>query len=99
MQIAVPHHTTRAKARGLVEQKLGGLLAQFGQHAQDMEHEWTGDTLRFRGKAKGMKIDGSVDITDTEVILDAKLPFMALPFEGRIKETVHKELGAMFRKA
>jgi hypothetical protein len=99
MQIAVPHHTTRAKARVLVEQKLGALLGQFGQHAQEMEHEWTGDTLRFRGKAKGMKLDGSVDVTDSEVILDMKLPFMALPFEGRIKETAQKELAGMFRQA
>jgi hypothetical protein len=74
-----------------------GLLGQFSHHAEEMEHEWQGDTLRFKGKAKGLKIQGTVEVTDSEMIVDAKLPLLAIAFEGRIKEAVEKEAGAMFK--
>ena len=99
MKMAVPHHTTRESARIRVEQRLGQLLSQFGGHAEDMEHEWFADTLRFKGKAKGLKIEGTVEVTETEVIIDAKLPLIAMAFEGRINEAVHREAESMFRMA
>ena len=99
MRITVPHHTTRQSARSRVEARLGQLLSQFGGHAEDMEHAWDGDTLRFKGKAKGLKVEGSVEVTDSDVVIDAKLPLIAMAFEGRIRETVQKEADSMFRLA
>lgn len=99
MRIAVSHHTTKEQARVKVEQRLSGLLSQFGGHAEDLKHEWTGDTLQFKGKARGMKVEGTVEITDSEVIIDGKLPLIAMPFEGRIREAVHREADSMFRMA
>lgn len=99
MRIAVPHHTTKASARARVEQKLSALLAQFGGHADDVQHEWSGDTLTFKGKAKGFVISGTVEVTESEIIIDGKLPLMARPFEPRIKEAVKREADAMFRTA
>ena len=99
MHIAVPHHTTRAKARSQIELRLGQLLGQFSHHADDLHHEWSGDTLRFRGKARGLSVEGTVEVTDSEVIIRGKLPLLAKPFEGRIKQTVEQEAGKMFRTA
>jgi hypothetical protein len=99
MRITVPHHTTREKARRIVQQKIDTVLAQFGHHAADAQHEWTGDTLRFKGKAAGFNIEGDVEITDADVTIHAKLPLIALPLEPRIKHTVQKEAEGMFRTA
>ncbi len=99
MRVAVEHRTTKDMARRKVEQRLAGLLAQFGGHADEMEHEWFGDTLRFKGKAKGLKVQGTVEVTDAAVIIDGKLPLLAIPFEGRIREAVQKEADSMFRTA
>lgn len=99
MRIAVPHHSSKAKARQQVEQRIGQLLSQFSHHADEVQHEWAGDTLRFKGKARGLSVDGTVDVTDTEVIIEAKLPFIAKPFEGRIKQAVEQEAEKMFRGA
>lgn len=99
MRIAVPHHTSKTVARTKVEQRLGQLLGQFGKHADELEHEWSGDTLKFKGKARGMKVEGSVDVTDDEIVLHAKLPLMAMPFEGKIRHAVEKEADSMFRTA
>lgn len=99
MRIEVPHHTTKANARSRVEQKLTALLAQFGGQADDVQHDWSGDTLSFRGKARGFVISGTVEVTESEIIIDGKLPLMAKPFEPRIKEAVKREADAMFRTA
>jgi hypothetical protein len=99
MRIAVTHHTTKANARSRVEQKLNGLLAQFGSRADELQHDWSGDTLTFKGKAKGFSVSGTVEITDAEIILDASLPLMAKMFEPKIREAVKREADAMFRTA
>jgi hypothetical protein len=99
MRIAVPHHTTRPNARRIVEQKLDQLLASYGAHADQAEHSWTGDTLHFKGKARGFTVSGTIDVTDSDVILDSKLPLLAKAFEGRIRQTVETEAEKMFRMA
>ena len=97
MRIAVPHNTTKDRARKKVEERIGQLLSQFGGHAQDVEHDWEGDTLRFKGKAKGLALSGSAEVTEAEIVIDAKLPLMAKMFEGRIREAVQREAESMFR--
>jgi putative polyhydroxyalkanoate system protein len=97
MKVTVEHNTTKDIARAKIEQRLHSLLGQFGHKADELEHEWYGDTLNFKGKAKGLKVEGTVEITNAEVIIDGKLPFIAMPFESRIKEAVQKEADQMFR--
>lgn len=97
MRIAVEHKTTRENARKKVDQRLDQLLSQFGAHADEIQHEWHGDTLRFKGKARGLAMEGTVEITDAAIIIDGKLPLIAKPFEGRIRQAVEREADAMFR--
>jgi len=99
MHIEVPHHTNRQNARRIVESRLSQLLAQFGDRAEDVQHQWSGDTLRFKGRARGFTVEGTVEITDRDVIIDGKLPLLARPFESRIRQTVEREAEAMFRTA
>ncbi|HVG23064.1 MAG TPA: polyhydroxyalkanoic acid system family protein [Thermoanaerobaculia bacterium] len=99
MRIAVPHNTTKETARHKVQERLGQLLSQFGGHADDVSHEWMGDTLRFKGKARGLNLQGTAEVTDAAIIIDAKLPLLAMAFEGKIREAVQREAEAMFRTA
>ncbi len=99
MRIAVPHNTTKENARRKVEERLGQLLSQFGGHAEDVSHQWDGDTLRFHGKARGLSLKGTAEVTEAAIVIDAKLPLIAMPFEGRIREAVQREADSMFRTA
>lgn len=99
MRIAVPHNTSKSEARQRVEQRLGQILGQFGNHADEFQHEWMGDMLRFRGKARGLTVEGTVEITDAAVIIDGKLPLLAKPFEGRIRQAIEQEAANIFRTA
>src|SRR6476661_3425850 len=99
MKIIVPHHTTREEARRIVDRRLGELFAQYGHYATDSQLTWSDDRLEFSGKARGFSASGTIEINDTEVTIDAKLPLIAKPFEPRIKSTVEREAAAMFGKA
>ena len=96
MKVTVPHHTTRADAKRKIEERLGNLERQYGHYATDIDKQWDGDRLTFSVKARGMSGSGSLEITDSEVIVDGKLPLMARPFESRIKSTIERETAAMF---
>jgi hypothetical protein len=96
MRIPVQHKTTKDLARKKVEQKIDHLLEHFGAKAEEIEHHWNGDTMSFKAKAHGVTLEGTVEITDTEMILEAKLPLIARPFEARIRERLEQEAQAMF---
>ena len=96
MRIAVPHKTTRDKAQKIVEQKMKSLQSQYGHYADDLNHQWQGNTLHFDFKAKGFTGKGTLEITDSDVIIDGKLPLIAKPFESRIRTTIEREATQMF---
>lgn len=99
MRVIVPHNTTKEEARKKIDQRLGQLLGQYGHYLSESQTNWSGDRLDFSGKAKGFSASGSVEITDSEVILDGKLPLIAKPFEPRIKHTIEQEAATMFKTA
>ena len=97
MRIVVPHHTDRINARRIIEARLQDLLSQHGHYLSDITQHWEDDRLVFSGSAKGFKANGSVEINDTDIIVDGKLPLIAKPFESRIKSTIEREAEAIFR--
>ena len=99
MRIAVPHNTTLQKARRIIELKLEDAQNQYGNYAEEIEHEWDGDTLLVSLKAKGLKATGTLEITETDVIIDGKLPLIAKPFESKIRNALAAEAESMFRTA
>jgi len=99
MRISISHHTSKEEARKIVDRRLGELLGQYGHYLSESQTNWNGDRLEFSGKAKGFNVNGSLEITDSEVIVDGKLPLLAKPFEPRIKSTLEREAESMFRRA
>src|SRR5262245_26056642 len=91
MKITIPHNTDKETGRRQVEERLRQRMATYGHYLSEHDHRWEGDRLFFSGKAKGMKADGTVEITDNEVIIDGKLPLLAKPFEPRIKSQIERE--------
>jgi len=96
MRINVPHRTDKETARRKINERIAQLFSQYGHYLSDSEHKWDGDRLYFSGSAKGFKTNGTIEVTDSEVIIDGKLPLIAKPFESRVKSTIERETTAMF---
>ena len=96
MRMVVAHHTTKDEARRIIERRLDQLRAQYGGMASDIQESWNDNVFTFSAKARGFTGSGTLEITDTEVIIDGKLPLIAKPFEPRIRSTIEREAAAMF---
>jgi hypothetical protein len=72
---------------------------QYAHLATDFDYEWHGFTLHLTAKVKGFNLKGTIDVTETEVVVDGKLPLLAKPFESKIRHTVEREGESMFRTA
>src|SRR5438034_1067099 len=96
MRVIVPHHTDKETARRKINERVTQLFGQYGHYLNESSHQWEGDRLVFSGTAKGFKAGGTVEITDSEVIVDGKLPLIARPFESRVKSTIEREAASMF---
>jgi hypothetical protein len=96
MRVTISHHTDKETAKRKINERLGQAMAQYGHYLSDSTHTWDGDRLTFTGSAKGFKASGTIEVTDAEVIIDAKLPLIAKPFEPRVKHAIEGEATAMF---
>ena len=96
MRVIVPHHTDKETARRRINERIAQLFAQYAHYLSESSHQWEGDRLLFSGAARGFKANGTVEVTDAEVIIDGKLPLLAKPFEPRIKSTIEREASSMF---
>lgn len=95
MHIAVPHKLTKDKALARVKQTLGQHRAQILAHAKVSDERWEDSTLHFAAELQGKSISGTLAVTDTEYVLDAKLPLLWRMFEGRIEAEVAKQVQGM----
>jgi hypothetical protein len=96
MRVIIPHHTDKETARRKINERIAIALSQYGHYLSDSSHSWEGDRLLVAGAARGFKVSGTVEVTDTEVIIDGKLPLIAKPFEPRVKHQIEREAEAMF---
>jgi hypothetical protein len=96
MRVIVPHHTDKETAKRKIDERLAQAMTQYGHYLNDSSHAWTGDTLTFSGSARGFKASGTIELTDSEAIIDAKLPLIARPFEPRVKHAIEQEAAGVF---
>ena len=95
MRVLKKHNSRPENVRDKIETLLPSLLERFGDSVSDVEHGWRGDDLEFSFRALGLSIMGTASISDTELILDLRLPLAARMFEGKIRSAVEDELDSL----
>ena len=92
MRIARSHKMTRQSAKDKAEDLLPQLLERHGDSVSNAQHRWQEDKMQFSFRAKGMDVSGSLEITDSEIVLDIRLPWQAELFEDVLRSSVDHEL-------
>ena len=95
LDMATAHTLGKEEALRRLKEKFSAVRNTYGTRVSDLEEEWNGSTLSFRFKAMGMKVSGTVMVEDSEVRLDANLPFAAVMFKGMIEKQIRAELGSL----
>ena len=96
MKVQRAHMMTGETARGEIERALPGLLQEFGSDVSGVTHEWRGNSMNFSFRARGLRLKGRIDVTDSQVVIDVSLPLIARPFEGRIRSATERKLKQIF---
>ena len=92
MHFKLPHKTTKFQAIQKVKQALIEATPQLKEHATITEELWKGDVLYFAANLQGKTITGTLEVTDSQFIVDAQLPLMWRLFEGRIEKMIAEQV-------
>ncbi len=95
MHFVVPHKTTQLGAVTKVRQVLQQSRSQLAAHAEITEERWEGNTLKFAATVQGKSITGSLEVTQKDFVIDAKLPLLWRIFEGRIEKMIAEQVKAL----
>ncbi len=104
MHIDIPHELEPEDAVARLDRYLEDLLTRSlpaGIVVRDVSRDWTDRTMHFAFTAKkgflGASLDGSLEVQDDRVSIDADLPGLVTAFmdEGRIGDVVRRELGTV----
>jgi hypothetical protein len=95
MNFKIPHQTSKSDAKSKVARALQDARPHLKDNATIDEERWEGDTLHFAATLQGKQISGTLEVTDTDLIVDATLPLMWRLFEGRIEKMIAQHLQQM----
>ncbi len=87
---------TKADTLNRVDALLPQLLGEFGSEVSDVHHHWLDSTMEFSFRARGFNLRGTLEVTDSAVILDMGIPLLLRPLQGRIESDVREKLAEYF---
>ncbi len=96
MKVSYQHGLSKEQAVARLDQFVSQMLEVYGSQVMEQSRTWQGDELLFPPQTLGFKVSGSALVTDAEVIVDAKLPLLARPFEGELRQRVEAALARAF---
>lgn len=96
MRLIFEHNSTREAVRGKLEEAIGKALEIGGGQISQLQYAWNGDKLGFSFVILSKTIKGTADVTVTEIIVDASMPFMFKPFEAKVTSRILGTLEEMF---
>src|SRR5262245_23970251 len=89
---AVNHKLGAADATERLNTFLEDVRRDYGDKLQDARGEWQGNTLHFGFTVYGMGIQGTMEVSDTSVNVNGKLPLAAALFRGQAEKSIRDEL-------
>ena len=92
--VTVPHNDPIDDAVEKVAQVIGKALNDF--QGKDIEIHWDNSRANFSLTSLGFKIKGDVVVGSSSVVANVELPFAAIAFKGKVKESLTKKLTRTF---
>jgi hypothetical protein len=88
IRVAVPHKLTQDEALKRIKKTVAEAKKQNSDKVSDLKETWDGYEGEFSGSAMGHDVSGSVAVEPAAVVVTGKLPFIALPFKGKIESGI-----------
>lgn len=98
LSLTIPHELPKEEALTRIKGLLQNLRTEHANMISDVKEEWSGDQGKFAFSAKGFDLSGVINVSDTAVDIDAKLPFAVSLFSGTIKSIITEKAKALLAK-
>lgn len=97
-RVAVDHAQDRHQIVERLQSFADEVRSNAPTEVRDVREEWDDQgNLNFSFVAMGFKVDGSVVTCSERVTVSGQLPFAALPFRGKIEQTIREQLLVVIR--
>lgn len=90
--VSVPHTMGKEAAVEKLQRFSAMIQEKHGDKIKDYEQSWEGDRLAFGFKTMGMKIEGGLEVSETDVRVEGNLPFAAAMFKGQLTGAMTEQL-------
>jgi hypothetical protein len=91
LTINVPHQLTQQEALHRITSLISNLKAEQKDKISNVTEHWVGNTGSFGFTAYGYDLSGTIQVHDSSIDIDAKVPFAVSLFKGTIQDIIHKK--------
>ena len=95
MNIKIDHNLATEKALACSKTLLEKLREEQSDKISNVVQLWNGNVSNFSFRVSGFKIEGTLTVTEKNIIINGKLPLAAMLFKGIIEETIKKHADKM----
>lgn len=88
----VAHDLGREAATDRLKLFLDKVRERYKDQVASLSGEWQGSVLNFSLTTYGINVSGTLTVEDRVARLEGTLPFAAMPFRGKIQESIASEL-------
>lgn len=89
---AVPHHLSAEEAKQRVDSLMRSIDQKYPGMVSNLTSEWNDNLLSLAFTVYGFNIKSDLKVEDQKVDINGNIPLAALPFKGKIQETISEKL-------
>lgn len=98
MKHSVPHSLGKDQARKVARAAFDSYTKRFAEYNPTTDWK-TEDSAEIGFSVKGMKLTGSIDVRESEILLDMDVPFLLKPFKKQAIGKIEDEIRGWIEKA
>lgn len=98
MKKTFEHGLSKERAKKVTQKAIDAYAEKFADY--NPQANWvTDDRAEVSFSAKGVTLEGSFQLTDSDIVMEMDIPFLLKPFKGKAVDVIEKEIDKWVAKA
>ena len=90
--MGLPHALPQDEALRRIRAEVETLKGEYGDKVGDLRDSWNDDSYEFQGVTQGFAVSGVILVRPSQIEISANLPWLAMPFKGRIEAAIRERM-------
>lgn len=97
MKVKVLYNLDKEEAIKRIKKLITELKKEHKDQISEVKEKWNNDKAIFAFKMSGFKITGTISINPRDIIINGKLPFIAIPFKSQIEGIIKQKANELLK--